>query len=317
MSQMTRAYRGAISSTQKRLDDLVDTLDDIEANGGNPTEYMVRNRQRLLQHIDEYDRQLKGWQVEGRLIVADAQSEAVRLTVSATPGMLNSVASPGVEVPFVGLTPERIETMVGFASDGSPLASLFDEIGSGLAGELRDVFINQVALGLGSKAVARAMRDVVGDVGLYRANTIARTEMLRAAREAHRRLYADNPAVKSYTRMAAQDGRVCLACLALSGQRYSTAEIMPTHPNCRCVMIPDLVPMSEILGDPTFVDDPEPEAFTPDVLMGGLTDDEVRGIFGPARYEQWQNGKPLNDFVQVENHARWGPTVSVRPLAPR
>lgn len=313
---MARAYKGAIASTQKRLDELDDALRAIEEEGGDPSEYMVRNRQRLLQNIDEYERELKRWQVEGRDIVMKAQRDAIRITFEGVPALLDAAAGPmpeGARIPFVGVTPERVETIVGFASDGSPLAQLFDEIGSGLAGELRDAFINSAALGLGARQTARAMRETVGDLGRYRAETIARTEMLRAAREAHRRMYHDNPAVTGYTRMAAQDGRVCLACLALSGQRYSTAEIMPTHPNCRCVMIPDLVPMSEILNDPSFEDD-TPPPFTPDILMAGLTDDEVKGIFGPARYEQWKNGKELREFVEVDNHPRWGPTVSIRPL---
>lgn len=314
---MARAYTGAVQSTRNRLDELVSTLEELEANGEDPTEYMIRNRERLLRNIDDYERELKRWSKEGVGITSTAQRDGMRIAIRAIPSLVEAVsakAPTGAEFPAVGINPARIESLVGLASDGSPLQALFDEIGTGLSEELRDAYLNGAAQGLNPLAVAQLMRSVVSDMGRYRAETIARTEMHRASREAHRRAYHDSSVVKGYTRMCAQDSRVCLACLALTGTRYSTAEIMPSHPNCRCVMLPDLVSWAEITGDPTLEEEP-PLPIGPDDIMRGLTEPEIRHIFGPARYEQWKEGAELREFITVGNHPKWGPTLGIRPLS--
>ncbi|NBT33509.1 MAG: hypothetical protein EBT13_16860 [Rhodobacteraceae bacterium] len=146
-----------------------------------------------------------------------------------------------------------------------------------------------------------------------RAETIARTEMLRASREAQRLQYESNPAVNGYRRVATQDSRVCLACLALSGTLHKTAEIMPSHPNCRCVMVPVTPSLAEITGDPS-IPDLRPGAITSDNILTGLNEKEIVGIMGPKRYELFKNGTPLVDMVEVRMDPRWGPTTRVKPI---
>jgi hypothetical protein len=137
--------------------------------------------------------------------------------------------------------------------------------------------------------------------------------MIRASREAQRQLYTQNPAVTGYRRQATQDARVCLACLALSGTLQATDTIMPSHPNCRCVMIPETLSWAEITGDSS-IPDTRPEVATPDRILAGLTDAEKMAIMGPARFELYKNGKPLLDMVQVKQDKDWGPTTNVLPL---
>lgn len=97
--------------------------------------------------------------------------------------------------------------------------------------------------------------------------------MIRSAREAQRQLYTENPSVKGFRRQATQDSRVCLACLALSGTLQATDTIMPSHPNCRCVMIPETLSWAEITGDDS-IPDTRPPVATPERILDGLSDDD-------------------------------------------
>ena len=172
--------------------------------------------------------------------------------------------------------------------------------------------VQGISLGEGPRTVARRVRKAA-DIGRSRAETIARTEMIRSAREAQRQLYTQNPAVQGYRRQATQDSRVCLACLALSGTLHATDEIMPSHPNCRCVMVPATMSWAEITGDSS-IPDTRPEVATPDRILAGLSDADKMAIMGPTRYQMYMDGKPLADFVQVEQNQDWGPTTRVVPL---
>jgi len=172
--------------------------------------------------------------------------------------------------------------------------------------------VQGISLGEGPRTVARRVRKAA-DIGRQRAETIARTEIIRASREAQRQLYTENPSVTGYRRQATQDARVCLACLALSGTLQVTDTIMPSHPNCRCVMIPETLSWAEITGDSS-IPDTRPEVATPDRILAGLSESEKLAIMGPARFELYKNGKPLLDMVQVKQDKDWGPTTSVLPL---
>ena len=88
---------------------------------------------------------------------------------------------------------------------------------------------------------------------------------------------------------------------------------MPSHPNCRCVMIPETLSWAEITGDSS-IPDTRPAVATPDRILAGLSEADKLAIMGPKRYEMYLNGKPLADFVQVRQNEDWGPTTRVVPL---
>ena len=198
------------------------------------------------------------------------------------------------------------------AGDGSPLGELFDTIPQVVTDAMQLSLVQGISLGEGPRTVARRVQRVAM-VGQSRAETIARTEMIRASREAQRQLYTQNPAVQGYRRQATQDARVCLACLALSGTLHKTDEIMPSHPNCRCVMVPATMSWAEITGDSS-IPDTRPEVATPERILAGLSETDKLAIMGPKRYEMYQSGTPLGNFVQVQQNQDWGPTTRVIPL---
>jgi SPP1 gp7 family putative phage head morphogenesis protein len=213
---------------------------------------------------------------------------------------------------WTNLPDEQLQAFVGMAGDGSPLGELFATIPQVTTDAMQMALVQGISLGEGPRTVARRVRKAA-DIGRYRAETIARTEMIRSAREAQRQLYTQNPAVTGYRRQATQDSRVCLACLALSGTLSTTDEIMPSHPNCRCVMIPVTLSWAEISGDSS-IPDTRPKPVTGEDILRGLTAMEAQQILGKSRYALYAEGLPLSDMATVVQNADWGPTTRVLPL---
>lgn len=110
--------------------------------------------------------------------------------------------------------------------------------------QIRRVLSEGIAEGRGPRDVARGLNNRVRSVGINRARTIARTEIVRAHHHATIREYEAAGAAGVTVRaewLTAGDDRVCEECAALEGRVFSMDEILgmiPRHPNCRCVALP-------------------------------------------------------------------------------
>ena len=317
ISRMQRAYKAATAASIAELEALEGRIAEREANGEPPSETILWMRQRIIDNINELGRNLQAFADEGTQIAKDGQAEAAKVANDATEGLVEAAAgkkpaSVDVGLSWTALPNEQLQAFVGMAGDGSPLGELFATIPQVTTDAMQMALVQGISLGEGPRTVARRVRKAA-DIGRQRAETIARTEMIRSAREAQRQLYTQNPAVQGYRRQATQDSRVCLACLALSGTLQATDTIMPSHPNCRCVMVPATMSWAEITGDDS-IPDTRPPVATPEKILAGLSDADKLAIMGPARFEMYKNGKPLLDMVQVKQDKDWGPTTRVLPL---
>jgi len=314
---MQRAYKAATKASIDELEALEGRIAEREANGEPPSETIEFMRQRIISNIEELGRNLKKFSVEGAIITEDGQLEAAKIANDATPSLVEAAAgrkpaNVSLGSSWTALPNEQLQTFVGMAGDGSPLAELFATIPQVTTDAMQMALVQGISLGEGPRTVARRVRKAA-DIGRYRAETIARTEMIRSAREAQRQLYTENPSVKGFRRQATQDSRVCLACLALSGTLQATDTIMPSHPNCRCVMIPETLSWAEITGDDS-IPDTRPPVATPERILDGLSDDDKLKIMGSKRYEMYLNGMKLQDMVDVVPNRDWGPNTRVKPL---
>ena len=78
-------------------------------------------------------------------------------------------------------------------------------------------------------------------------------------------------------------------------------------------MVPATMSWAEITGDSS-IPDTRPEVASPERILAGLSDGDKVAIMGPTRYQMYLDGKPLADFVQVQDNQDWGPTTRVLPL---
>ena len=317
VGQMRRIYQSATRQLERELAALEERLEEREAQGKPLADAALAMRDRLESLIDQVAVELQRATGDAVRVVSDGQQMALEFVDARTGELL--LASSGdpsraaaILSGFDKLSTETIQSFVGFSSDGSPLAELFDSIAQDVPSALRFTLSNGIAQGRNPRAVAREM-SALATLPRRRAETIARTEMLRAGREAQRLQYESNPAVNGYRRVATQDARVCTACLALSGTLHKTAEIMPSHPNCRCVMVPVTPSLAEITGDPS-IPDLRPRPVTAETIMAGLSREDLLGILGPRRLDLLDQGFPIEDMVEVRMDPRWGPTTRVKPI---
>lgn len=92
--------------------------------------------------------------------------------------------------------------------------------------------------------LAEEIVDRVDKIGITRARTLARTEIIRAHHVATIQEYqnwqvADVKVKAEWS--TAGDGRVCEVCASLEGRVFTLKEIagmIPRHPNCRCIALP-------------------------------------------------------------------------------
>jgi SPP1 gp7 family putative phage head morphogenesis protein len=317
VEQMRTAYDQASERLVAELFALEERLAEREAQGQPLADAALAMRDRLESLIAQLGDRLGELSPEAVRIVSEGQQMALEWANEETGKLVySSTGNPKTAeavIRFDRLPEEKLREFVGFSSDGSPVAVLFDEIAQTVPDALRFTLSSGIAQGRNPRALARDMASLA-TLPRRRAETIARTEMLRAGREAQRLMYEGSPAVTGYERVATQDARVCTACLALSGTVHKTAEIMPSHPNCRCVMVPKTMSLAEITGDPSIPDLRSP-AVTPQDILRGLDREEILGILGPGRYRLMTEGKvKIEDMVEVRQDPRWGPTTRIKPI---
>lgn len=135
---------------------------------------------------------------------------------------------------FTGAWPEAVTSIVNRKVSGVHFSERLGKIPEDVAGKIMDQLAVGSAKGESIPAMMKRLRDVSG-MGKYRAELIARTEVIRASNEAASWTYAQyGNLVQAKRRMATFDRRTCPACIALDGKEYKLDEPMDDHPMGRC-----------------------------------------------------------------------------------
>lgn len=101
--------------------------------------------------------------------------------------------------------------------------------------------------GLNPKTIASQLANRVDAIGLNRARTLARTEVISAHAEATLNGFTEAgiEGVEVEAEFSTTgDGKVCPQCEALEGKTVPISQargMLPVHPNCRCAWIPKVV----------------------------------------------------------------------------
>ena len=96
--------------------------------------------------------------------------------------------------------------------------------------------------GWGTNKIANEIRrNIKGNqnMGITRAKTIARTEIVNAYNQANQNKDREN-GVKKYIWITSFDDRTCPECMGYDGQIFTVGKdiVPPAHPNCRCSTSP-------------------------------------------------------------------------------
>jgi len=271
-------------------DELTATLQAIEQAEGEVSPGKLWQSQRLKALLQQMDSEMARLAQVAAGETTKAQADAVNMASQATAEMLGLVG-----VDFAAFPHEAFTTLVGLLADGSPLAEyLAATLPAEAAGVLRQSLLVGLAAGWNPRKAARYAAQKATGLALSKAMTTARTEMLRAYREATRAAYERSEVVEGWIWSAAKDRRVCPACLALDCKEFPTSQPMEGHPNCRCTMLPKIagVTYRKTCGRDWLAKQP------PEVQ------DEILGKAGGLAFRA--GAVRLEDFVGHKHDRRWG-----------
>lgn len=312
---MQEAWQSAKDAIQPRLDALITRIEEAEVAGERPSLSWLYSESRWRSLLDQIDAELAALVDAIAPSLAEAQAEGVELALESARSLTSAALGPapeGVSVAFNRLPTATVQAFAGYASDGSPLRALFDEFGSDVSRQIRQVFIAGISRGAGAAQMTRELRGLVGegkDPGNLggRAQTIVRTEFHRAARAAQLTAYQHNADLfEGWIWTAACDGRCCASCWAMHGTLHPLTQMLDDHPNGRCVQVPRTKHWDELTGEGGH-EDTRPVIEDGPSRFARLTADQQKEVLGQGLYDLYAAGTiSLTDLVRQDSNPRWG-----------
>ena len=302
MRAMAQRWLQIEQALQAQLDALI--LEILQQGGGPLTMWQLVRLRRYQTLLEQLNAQLAPFATYVAQDITTRQRTAGMEAIDSSTLAINAAAADaGIQLQFDRLPVSNVERMVGLAGDGSPLRTILQSASTTGADALAQQLIQGVALGLDPREIARrAMRQGLA-TSFTRMVTIARTEVLRVARQTTLDNYRHSKAVRAYRRVASKSQRTCIACLALDGEIYPLTTPFEEHVNGRCVPVPVLIrgtPLAYENGKEWFARQPE---------------SVQRQMMGPGRWDLWQSGDVTwNDLVRIHEDETWGNSPQVTPV---
>ncbi len=305
MREMARRWLEVERALEAQIGLLAQETAALKAQGKNVTAarlYRMERYQQLLTQARAETLRYNQWAAER---IGERQGQAAQQGIEAATASIRAAYRDAGRIgAYFNILPvEAVEAMIGYAGDGTPLFKLLMQDYPQTAASLTETLIEATAKGQNPRDTARAMMEAMSG-NLNHALTVARSEQLRAYRQASRQQMIESGVVEGYIRRCALNENTCMACIALDGTVYPTDELMEVHPNDRCFMQPmikGLKPLTTTSGAEWFNEQP---AETQRVMMG------------PGAYEAWKSGQiELRQLASTHIDPEWGPSVRITPLS--
>lgn len=310
--QILDAWIGVRRRLVADIDQLTKAIGDIEA----PTSGQILRLSQLQRLLDDVDTEVVRFGRQADRIIYDARRDVIQAAQADTATLIRRQLDAGIArtgITFRTVDPAAVESIVGTLGRG-PVHDLLITLSLGQTDRLTAALIDGVARGLNPREIARELRRITG-IPARRAETIARTEILRAYRQsaaATNRAHAD--LLTGHVWLARLDTATCAICIAMHGTVLPTSEVQGSHPRCRCTTVPQTKTWAE-LGFPDIPDTTTPVTSGSD-WFDQLAPGRQRSILGPSRHDAYLAGTPLADMVVSRVDPRWGPVRQLRPVGP-
>lgn len=327
---MVRSYSTAYQAIDREIDRIRLRIYDLREKGVEKERFasLLYQEKRVQALQDKTLAEISRFAQRSDIIVGGAVGEAVIAGSTDAKRLMQTTLPEGISVapatidgePVSAFSPEEVglrtgalEQLTGVIQPGQPVASIFQSLGPEASKSVTDALISGLALGKNPNEIAAMMRQALGG-NLTRALTIARTETLRAYREASRAEYlANDDVVDGWIWVSAASGRTCASCWAQHGSEHPLDEVMATHPRCRCSMAPKTKTWQELgFGrTPESVKIPSGSS-----LFAKLSAEDQRSILGPGKFAAYRGKKiALTDLVARRQSPVWGPSTREAGLA--
>lgn len=320
---IAKAYRTAIDRIQRELDAITDSI-EAEVRAGRPvSSSMLWKEQRLERLQRQAVEELARAGAAARDLIEDARLDAISAALDEGADLVRAALESGISgAPTVNaalsanIPTGSVQQIVAATQPATPLAQLLASIAAEGAEAAAQRMTTGVILGQNPRLVAAAMRKEL-DIPRWRAERIARTEIMRAHREATAQRFLDfeidgEPLVQGWV-WYAQVGECCVACLAMHGTIHPMTDRLDGHPNCRCLMLPQTATWAE-LGFPGVDDDPD--LITGEAIVRAMDQEALRERFGPGVAAALKSDRlQVSDLVDRTFDPEWGSMRRRRSLA--
>lgn len=257
-----------------------------------------------------------------KMITGQIQRFALVLGSESAQAQLRALVPIGVEWSFGVPSSTALSRLVGSTQPGSPLAKLFDSFGQDASERVKEELLLGVSLGQSPLAFRSKIQDALM-VPRWRAESIARTEAIRAYRDAALENYRANDDVCDGWIWMAAIGRKnpppCPACIAMHGTEHPLEDALNGHVRCRCARAPKTRSWVEIL-EPSGIDTSTIPETTLSIQTGtdwfDQQDDATQlRILGKSKYEAYKADEyAFENIVKRVHSDDWGTSVQEKSL---
>lgn len=309
LKRMRLAYVTAMNGLTRDLQRAMDTIRLLQRSGEPVPTWRLLQEQRIRELLARSEQEFQKFTAKADAETFRAQQDAIERAQREAARLIEAgFGRPpsGAALP-VNLLPRQalIEVQAALHAD-APLGRLFDAFAGSARQAVEAELVQGMAAGKQPSEIGRAINRRLRTDQLGRAQTIARTETMRAYRAATQRTFEENEhLVLGWRWYSGMNTRTCVVCLAKHGQFFPVSVQMATHPNCRCVMMPETKTWEE-LGFAGVPDTGTVPRFGPHVFRE-WDEDRQRAVLGPGAFRAYQAGRvDLVDFVGTTFDPVWG-----------
>ena len=297
---LSAAYADVLAQLEPRILALAEQIAEAKANGeevGISWLFQLERYQELRRQIIVL---MDGYGLTTKMVTTEAQKVITRQALLSAGEMLLPVSGgSGGEIVtlargWAAVPDATVVEMVGAMQQGTPVDAVIRSYGVDSVQQVNQALVRGMALGDSARQTAAVLRAL--GITRARAESLVRTETLRAARTATLAAYTQSGVVRGWRWSASLSARTCAACLAMSGRVFPLTQPPRMHINCRCSC------------SPVLINEPNRAAY----LTGAQwlaqqpvsVQQQVLGISGQQAYAA--GDVELDDFVALHKSKDWG-----------
>lgn len=299
VNDMVRAYRVAEAKVEDSIKVFQAKLEQARIMQIEPSPSWWYQEARLENILREIRLHLDEFAESGHATLRTGRSGAYKIgTIHA-----HQLAEMQVYGDVAGLPSGAYANAIFALSTDSPLKDLFDAISPTATAKAKDIFAMAMAESWGARKLGDVLGREMEHLTKDRALLIARTETIRAYRQASTQIYtANSDVMRGWRWTSAKTRATCSVCLGMDGEIFPVDKELISHPACRCMKVPL----------------PNTDFGTPEPQLGEdyfrkLTPKEQDRIIGRGKGKLYRDGKiTLKDNIGWVNNPKWGTSPSPR-----
>ncbi len=231
--EIERLYKVAKKNLTPELQALTAKIAEARKLGLAIGASWLENEARLSALLLQIEAQITAFARASATATEKAQRVSIeRGSIDAIGAFREAARYAGINAAFERLPVEALQHLAGTLADGTPLAAWFDAIGPKARQAASETLFTGLAQGLGSKDIARNLREAV-DISKTSAMLTARQASIGAYRAAAQQEYAANSDVVTGWRWTCSYSvRTCAMCIAMDGTKHAVTEKLISHLAC-------------------------------------------------------------------------------------